>query len=74
MYQLIEKEFNSEITATSQVVNNQKVLVVERKWTAEQQQISAEQKNLEDEEEYRRLVGLSALLQKISESVPVTIN
>lgn len=69
MYQLIDKEFASEITATSQVVNNQKVLLIERKWSMEQQQTNADQKNEEDESEYRRLVGLSALLQKISESV-----
>ena len=69
IYQVIQKDFNDEVTATSQTVNNQKVIVIERKWSTERQQQEVEQQNEEDEAEYRRLVGLSALLLKISKSV-----
>ncbi|XP_055310617.1 poly(A)-specific ribonuclease PARN-like isoform X2 [Sitodiplosis mosellana] len=68
IYQVIQKEFYDEVTATSQTVNNQKVIVIERKWSTERQQQGVDQQNEEDEAEYRRLVGLSALLLKISKS------
>lgn len=69
IYQLVQKEFYDEVTASSQTVNNQKVIVIERKWSSERQQQEVEQQNEDDENEYRRLVGLSALLLKISQSV-----
>lgn len=69
IYQVLQKEYNDELTATTQTVNNQKAIVIERKWTTERQQQEVEQQNEEDEHEYRRLVGLSALLLKISQSV-----
>lgn len=69
IYQVVQKDHNDEVTATTQTVNNQKVIVIERKWTKERQQEEVEQQNEEDENEYRRLVGLSALLLKISQSV-----
>lgn len=62
-------DFNDEVTATSQTMNNQKVIVIERKWSKERKQQEVELQNEEDEGEYRRLVGLSALLMKISKSV-----
>lgn len=71
IYQVIQKDFNDEVTATSQTVNNQKVMVIERKWSTERKQLEVEQQNEEDECEYRRLVGLSALLLKISKSVSI---
>lgn len=57
------------MTATSQVKNNQKVLVIERKWSSERQLADVQKRNEDDENEYRRLVGLSAILLKISQSV-----
>lgn len=69
IYQVIQRDFHDEITATSQTVNNQKAIVIERKWSAERQQQEVQQQNQDDESEYRRLVGLSALLLKISQSV-----
>lgn len=69
IYQVIQRDFPDEITATSQTVNNQKAIVIERKWSAERQQQEVQQQNQDDESEYRRLVGLSALLLKISQSV-----
>lgn len=69
IYQVVQKEFNDDVTATSQTVNNQKVIVIERKWSTERKEQESEQQNEEDENEYRRLVGLSALLLKISKSV-----
>lgn len=69
IYQVIQKEFSDEVTATSQTVNNQKVIVIERKWSVERQREEVEQQNDDDEGEYRRLVGLSILLLKISKSV-----
>lgn len=69
IYQVIQRDFQNDITATSQTVNNQKVIVIERKWSTERQQQEVEQQNQDDESEYRRLVGLSALLLKISQSV-----
>lgn len=69
IYQVIQRDFHDEVTATSQTVNNQKAIVIERKWSAERQKEEVQQQNQEDESEYRRLVGLSALLLKISQSV-----
>lgn len=69
MYQIIHKEFHDRVTATSKQVNNQKAIVVERKWTSERQQIECEKQNQNDENEYQRLVGLSLLLLKLSQSV-----
>lgn len=69
IYQVIQRDFHDVITATSQTVNNQKAIVIERKWSAERQQQEVQQQNRDDESEYRRLVGLSALLLKISQSV-----
>lgn len=69
IYQVIQRDFHDEVTATSQTVNNQKAIVIERKWSAERQQQEVQQQNQDDESEYRRLVGLSALLLKISQSV-----
>lgn len=69
IYQVVQKDFNDEVTATSQTLNNQKVIVIERKWSMERKQQEVELQNEEDEGEYRRLVGLSALLMKISKSV-----
>lgn len=69
IYQVIQKDFNDEVTATSQTVNNQKVIVIERKWSTERQQQEVEQQNEDDETEYLRLVALSALLLKLSKSV-----
>lgn len=69
IYQVVEKEFYDDVTASSQTINNQKVIVIDRKWTKERQQKEVEQQNEDDENEYRRLVGLSALLLKISQSV-----
>lgn len=69
LYQVIEREFSDDVTATTQTVNNQKVIVIERKWSNERKEQEIEQQNEEDENEYRRLVGLSALLLKISRSV-----
>lgn len=71
VYQVIQKEFYDEVTATSQTMNNQKVIVIERKWSVERQKKEIEQHNEDDENEYRRLVGLSALLLKISQSVSI---
>lgn len=71
IYQIVEKDYADTITATSQVKNNQKVLVVERKWSAEKQMADVEKRNDEDENEYHRLVGLSAILYKISKSVRI---
>lgn len=71
IYQVIQRDFHDEVTATSQTVNNQKAIVIERKWSAERQQQEVQQQNQEDESEYRRLVGLSALLLKISQSVSI---
>lgn len=71
IYQVIQKEFHDDVTATSQTANNQKVMVIERKWSTERQQKEVQQQNEEDESEYRRLVGLSALLLKISQSVSI---
>lgn len=69
MYQIIHKEFHDKVTATSKQVNNQKVIVVERKWSSERRHIEAEKQNQNDENEYERLVGLSLLLLKLSQSV-----
>lgn len=69
IYQIIEKEFSDKVTATSQAINNQKAVVIDRKWSTERQQANVDEKNLDDENEYRRLVGLSELLLKISQSV-----
>lgn len=69
IYQVIQQDFRDLITATSQTVNNQKAIVIERKWSTERQRQEVEQQNRDDEREYRRLVGLSALLLKISKSV-----
>lgn len=69
MYQLIHKEFHDKVTATSKQVNNQKVIVIERKWSSERQHIEVEKQNQNDENEYQRLVGLSLLLLKLSQSV-----
>lgn len=69
IYQIIHKEFHDKVTATSKQVNNQKVIVVERKWSSERQQIEVEKQNQNDESEYQRLVGLSLLLLKLSRSV-----
>lgn len=69
IYQVIQRDFHDEITATSQTVNNQKAIVIERKWSTERQKQEVQQQNQDDESEYRRLVGLSALLLKISQSV-----
>lgn len=69
MYQIIHKEFHDKVTATSKQVNNQKAIVVERKWSSERQQIECEKQNENDENEYQRLVGLSLLLMKLSQSV-----
>lgn len=69
IYQLVQKEFDDEATASSQTVKNQKVIVIERKWSTERKQQEVEQQNEDDENEYLRLVGLSALLLKISQSV-----
>lgn len=69
IYQVIERDFKEEVTATSRTVNNQKAIVIERKWSIERQKQEVEQQNQADESEYRRLVGLSALLLKISQSV-----
>lgn len=66
---MIQRDFHDDITATSQTVNNQKVIVIERKWSSERQKQEVKQQNQDDEREYRRLVGLSALLLKISQSV-----
>lgn len=69
MYQVIHKEFHDKVTATSKQVNNQKVIVVERKWSSERQQVEVDKQNQDDEKEYQRLVGLSLLLLKLSQSV-----
>lgn len=69
IYQIVEKSFNDRVTATSQMRNNQKVVVIERKWSPEKQLVDVEKRNAEDENEYLRLVGLSAILLKISKSV-----
>lgn len=69
MYQIIHKEFHDKVTATSKQMNNQKVIVVERKWSSERQHIEVEKQNQNDENEYHRLVGLSLLLMKLSQSV-----
>lgn len=71
IYQIVEKDYQDTVTATSQVKNNQKVLVVERKWSTEKQMADVEKRNEDDENEYHRLVGLSAILYKISKSVRV---
>lgn len=73
IYQIVEKGFNDKVTATSQVKNNQKVLVIERKWSPERQLADVEKRNAEDENEYLRLVGLSAVLLKISQSVCIAL-
>lgn len=69
IYQLIEKEFAKDVTASSIQKDNMKVISIGRKISLEEQREITRQKNEDDEEEYRRQVGLSALLQKISESV-----
>lgn len=72
IYQVIHREFNDKVTTSSKQVNNQKVIVVERKWSAERQQLEVEKQNQTDENEYQRLVGLSLLLLKLSQSVSFT--
>lgn len=69
IYQVIHKEFHEKVTATSKQVNNQKVIVVERKWSTERQHLEVAKQNQGDENEYQRLVGLSLLLLKLSQSV-----
>lgn len=69
IYQEIEKDFHDKITAKTQTINNQKVITIERKWSTERIQKENEKLKDDDENEYRRLVGLSALLLKISQSV-----
>lgn len=69
IYQVIHKEFHNDVTATSQAVNGQTGIVIERKWSVERQHQEVAQQNEDDQSEYRRLVGLSALLLKISQSV-----
>lgn len=71
IYQVIQRDFQKQITATSRTMDNQKVIVIERKWSTDRQKQEVEQQNQDDEREYRRLVGLSALLLKISQSVSV---
>lgn len=69
IYQMIEKEFGKDVTATSLQKDNAKVISVERKLSSEEQKKLLEQKNEEEDEELHRLIGLSALMQKISDSV-----
>lgn len=69
IYQVIHKEFHDKVTATSKQINNQKVIVLERKWSAERQQLEVGKQNQNDDNEYQRLVGLSLLLVKLSQSV-----
>lgn len=73
IYQVVQKDFDDKVTATSQTMNNQKVIVIERKWSTERKQQEVKEQNEIEESEYRRLVGLSALLLKISQSVSDTI-
>ncbi|XP_031620480.1 poly(A)-specific ribonuclease PARN-like isoform X2 [Contarinia nasturtii] len=68
IYQVIQKDFDDKVTATSQTMNNQKVIVIERKWSTERQQQEVKEQNEFDENEYRKLVGLSTVLLKISQS------
>lgn len=69
IYQLIEKEFGRDVTATSIQKDNIKMISVERKLSAAEQRKLVDQKNGEDEDELHRLIGLSALLRKLSDSV-----
>lgn len=69
IYQMICNEFANEISTTGQTIDKNKVIVVERKLTDEQQANLLQEKNDKDEEEVRRLVGMSMLMEKISESV-----
>lgn len=69
IYQMIEKEFQQDITATSQNVSSQKVMVIERKWSAERQKQDVVEKNAAEENDLEQLIGLTVLLQKISQSV-----
>lgn len=71
IYRIVENEYSDKVTATNQMRNKRKVLVIERKWSAERQLADVEKRNEDDENEYRRLVGLSAILLKISKSVRV---
>lgn len=69
IYQMIEKDFGKDVTATSLQKDNAKVISVERKLSSEAQKELIEQKNAQEEDELHRMVGLSALMQKISDSV-----
>lgn len=69
IYQMIDKEFGSEVTATSLQKDNAKVISVERKLSNEEQKKLLEQKNEQEEDELQQLIGLSALMQKLSDSV-----
>lgn len=69
IYQMIVNEFTNEITATGQTLDKAKVILVERKLTDEQQASLLRQQNEKAEEEVNRLVGMSMIMDKISESV-----
>lgn len=69
VYQLVEKEFGKEVTAISMQKDNAKAISIERKITKEEEMEIVRKKNEDDELEFHRRVGLSALLQKISASV-----
>lgn len=69
IYQLIDKEFGKDVTATSMQKDNSKMISVERKLSAAEQRELVDRKNGEDEDELHRLIGLSALLRKLSDSV-----
>lgn len=69
IYQMIDKEFANDVTATSLQKDNAKVISVERKLSIEEQRKLIDKKNEKEEDELRELIGLSALLQKISDSV-----
>lgn len=69
IYQMIDKEFAKDVTATSLQKDNAKVISVERKLSIEEQKKLLDKKNEEEDDELHRLIGLSALVQKISDSV-----
>lgn len=66
---MIVNEFPTEVTATGQTLDKAKVILVERKLSDEQQANLQKQQNVKDEEEIRRLIGVSMLMEKIAESV-----
>uniref|UniRef100_A0A0K8TML4 Poly(A)-specific ribonuclease PARN n=1 Tax=Tabanus bromius TaxID=304241 RepID=A0A0K8TML4_TABBR len=68
IYEMLESDYSDKITASSRVENSFKVLVIEKKKSAEEELTIEQERRRNEQIELEESIGISAVMQKISKS------